>query len=330
MMFDKVKIKVQKALKKVTGSNRRFFVFSLMLSLFIHLLVSYRSVLDRIEKNLHVTKAEKKTEQRIKLQLQPDEKKSELDKKKMQIVNDDKAGIKEKAVDAKFLGEQDNKVLRETKAAILDIHKRAGYGERIGIKEKSKETSKEQAAKVGAAKEISKSKNKGAGAVSLSDLALNNLGEATKKAAMESVTQGLKTGDRGEVGLAQNNDYLENVKLGDFTSLNTVEFKFYGYYHRIRQKLEQYWGNTLREKAESLYRQGRTIASNSEKMTFLVITLNQMGEIVKIHIKSTSGIRELDDAAIESFNKAGPFPNPPKGMVINGSAQIEWGFVVKS
>jgi TonB family protein len=330
MMFDKVKVKVQKALKKVTGSNRRFFVFSLMLSLFIHLLVSYRSVLDRIEKNLHVAKAEKKTEQRIKLQLKPDEKKSELDKKKMQIVNDDKAGIKEKAVDAKFLGEQDNKVLRETKAAILDIHKRAGYGERVGIKEKSKETSKEQAAKVGAAKEISKSKKKGAGAMSLSDLALNNLGEATKKAALESVTQGLKTGDRGEVGLAQNNDYLENVKLGDFTSLNTVEFKFYGYYHRIRQKLEQYWGNSLREKAESLYRQGRTIASNSEKMTFLVITLNHMGEIVKIHIKSTSGIRELDDAAIESFNKAGPFPNPPKGMVINGSAQIEWGFVVKS
>ena len=114
------------------------------------------------------------------------------------------------------------------------------------------------------------------------------------------------------------------------TSLNTVEFKFYGYYHRIRQKLEQYWGNSLREKAEKLYRQGRNIASNSQKITFLVITLNNFGEITGIKVKSTSGIKELDDAAIESFNKAGPFPNPPSGMMVNGKADIEWGFVVKS
>jgi outer membrane biosynthesis protein TonB len=44
----------------------------------------------------------------------------------------------------------------------------------------------------------------------------------------------------------------------------------------------------------------------------------------------TSGIKELDDAAIESFNDAGPFPNPPKGLVVDGKVTIEWGFVVKS
>ena len=49
-----------------------------------------------------------------------------------------------------------------------------------------------------------------------------------------------------------------------------------------------------------------------------------------MHLKSTSGVEELDAAAIESFNKAGPFPNPPKEMLENGRAKIEWGFVVKT
>ena len=39
---------------------------------------------------------------------------------------------------------------------------------------------------------------------------------------------------------------------------------------------------------------------------------------------------QLDDAAVESFNKAGPFPNPPLEMLKKGQAEIEWGFVVKA
>ena len=57
--------------------------------------------------------------------------------------------------------------------------------------------------------------------------------------------------------------------------------------------------------------------------------MDSKGNIVDILIKSTSGIQELDEAAMESFNKAGPFPNPPSGMVKNGFATLEWGFVVK-
>ena len=49
-----------------------------------------------------------------------------------------------------------------------------------------------------------------------------------------------------------------------------------------------------------------------------------------IVLKSTSGVKELDEAAVESFNQAGPFPNPPKGMLKNGKATIDWGFVVNT
>lgn len=70
--------------------------------------------------------------------------------------------------------------------------------------------------------------------------------------------------------------------------------------------------------------------ASEDLITSLQITLNEKGQIIGVKILGTSGVKELDDAAIESFNQAGPFPNPPKDLLVNGKAVIEWGFVVKS
>ncbi|MEE3080261.1 MAG: energy transducer TonB, partial [Bdellovibrionota bacterium] len=67
----------------------------------------------------------------------------------------------------------------------------------------------------------------------------------------------------------------------------------------------------------------------SEKyLTSVRVVLDGKGKIIDVLIRDSSGISELDEAAIESFNKAGPFPNPPKGMLRNDRAAIEWGFAV--
>jgi TonB family protein len=126
------------------------------------------------------------------------------------------------------------------------------------------------------------------------------------------------------------NDYLPDIPEGELTQLNTVEFKYYGFYHRIKQKLEQFWERSLQEKAENLAKSGRHIAINEELLTALEVTLNAQGEVISIIIRTTSGVKEFDDAAVESFNEAGPFPNPPKDLVVNGKVKIEWGFVVRS
>ena len=128
--------------------------------------------------------------------------------------------------------------------------------------------------------------------------------------------------------ISQMNDFIDDVPIGELTQLNTSEFKFYGFYYRIKQRLEQHWGNSLREKARTLSR--RSVSSAGNKVTALVVILDSLGRIVTVHLKSTSGIEELDAAAIESFNKAGPFPNPPVEMLENGKAKIEWGFVVRT
>jgi protein TonB len=159
--------------------------------------------------------------------------------------------------------------------------------------------------------------------ISLSDLgAFKKNHNPLKTTAHDSSAQ-----KRGE---SATNDFVEKIPLGDLTYLNTVEYKYYGFYHRIRQKLEQFWGRSIQEKAQSFIKQGRRVASDENLITSVEVTLDTAGHIVGISVKGSSGVKELDDAALESFNQAGPFPNPPKELVQNGEVKIEWGFVVKT
>ncbi len=82
---------------------------------------------------------------------------------------------------------------------------------------------------------------------------------------------------------------------------------------------------------EALVRQGRFVASTSSRVTKLVIVLNNKGDLVKIQVMDRSGLRDLDDAAIEAFKAAAPFPNPPKGMVEkDGKIRIKWDFILEA
>lgn len=166
--------------------------------------------------------------------------------------------------------------------------------------------------------------------VALSDLGAFEKGHDPLKEAAKELKAGEKTQTESINSVSSTNDFVEDVPLGDLTYLNTVEYKYYGFYFRIKQKLEQFWGRSIQEQAESLAKEGRKIASNDSLITSLQIVLNENGHIISITIKGSSGVQELDTAAIESFNAAGPFPNPPKGLIQNGLVKIEWGFVVKT
>jgi protein TonB len=121
------------------------------------------------------------------------------------------------------------------------------------------------------------------------------------------------------------------MKESDRTALNTKEYQFYGYFQRIRQRLDRAWVPILKEKLASYYRQGRQLASDMDHITKVVVILNENGEIVRVKIVSESGTRELDDAAVNAFNQAGPFPNPPHGMVdTNHEVQVPWDFILKT
>jgi protein TonB len=241
---------------------------------------------------------------------------------KKQIVQSEDTANREKKADA-FLSDKTRSFDRETLAANVNKFQKAAKGTvtepQVAQKPTDSKSKVEKTAKP------------------IKDLKLSDIGmmaadpvqqEATRAPASVA-KQGLENGDANEVGMSATNDYVQEVRLGDFTHLNTVEYKHYGFFHRIRQKLEQFWGNSIAEKSRQIFKAGRTIASQ-DYVTSLQVTLNAKGEIVGVKIMGASGVKELDDAAVESFNKAGPFPNPPKDLLVNGKATIEWGFVVKS
>lgn len=272
------------------------------------------------------------TKQVIKVRLSPKRKASDSAKLKKQVVTTENTGKKERPKDSTFLSEKTQSFDRETSSKRIGAFKEAGKGIRKGTKKITKQKESTVRRKKIAKSIKRKGLNKKLKKLSLNDLALGSRTPRDKKkleTQRKFAALGLKSGREGLLGLSQNNDYVEDVPLGDVTNLNTVEFKFYGFYHRIKLKLEQHWGDSLRKKAISLYKQGRRIPASESRITSLTIKMDNMGNIVDITINSTSGVRELDDAAIESFKKAGPFPNPPKGMIRDGHAQIEWGFVVK-
>lgn len=233
------------------------------------------------------------------------------------------SGNKLKSTKAKFLGKTDNTILRETKNKNIGTFASAAIGSRDAHKQKN--TRSEKLKRTKTLKDLK-----------FSDLAIRaetpkEILKKKKRNEVSAKKKGLKNGKVSGRLLGQSSDYLTEVPLGDFTQLNTQEYQFYGFYHRIRQKLEQFWGNNLQTEADKLFKQGRSIASDNNLITGLTIQINAKGRIVDIKLKSTSGMKELDDAAIKSFNQAGPFPNPPEGMLqADGRAVIEWGFVVNT
>lgn len=126
------------------------------------------------------------------------------------------------------------------------------------------------------------------------------------------------------------NDHLDKIEEDLMTRLNTKEYKYFGYYNRIKVQLNQWWVPKVQQKFTKLFKQGRTLASEENKVTKLVIVLNNAGNLVNVQVLAESGVRDLDDAAIEAFRQAAPFPNPPKGMIDkDGTVKIRWDCVVE-
>ncbi len=101
-------------------------------------------------------------------------------------------------------------------------------------------------------------------------------------------------------------DYLKDIKEGQAINLNTAEFKFFGYFQRIKKQVEIYWTREL------LLLVKRQRVSSRELKTYLVVILDHAGRVASIDIYGPSGILALDKVAVEAFKLARSFPNPPR------------------
>ncbi len=126
-------------------------------------------------------------------------------------------------------------------------------------------------------------------------------------------------------------EYIKGVEDGAETALNTKEYVFFGYFERIRGQLDQAWRPLLKDHLLKLYKAGRELASNQDHITRLTVTLDSQGEITAVKVAQRSGTWNLDQAAVDAFNRAGPFPNPPKGLLEGkNTVDIRWDFILKT
>lgn len=297
-----------------SSQNSKLFFYFLGGILFLHCAV----MLSYVQKNFPEVTRDFSRPIKLKLIQEALQDHSQVSATRRQIVQSEDSASAEKPKEA-FLSDKDRAFDRQTVARQVENFKKAALGNASFTQ---KATQQKKADEKKAFKDLK-----------LSDFGVEAGAPIPKKvsrAPASEAMQGMKNGDAQSIGLSATNDYVEEMQLGDFTHLNTVEYKYYGFFHRIRQKLEQFWGNSIQEKASAIFRAGRRLPASENLVTSLQVTLNAKGEIIGVKVLGASGVKELDDAAVESFNQAGPFPNPPSGLLVNGKATIEWGFVVKS
>jgi TonB family protein len=119
---------------------------------------------------------------------------------------------------------------------------------------------------------------------------------------------------------------IDDVEEGDGTFLSTRSWKYATYFNRIRESV----GNSWRPNKEISRRDpDGSLYFFKDRLTVLSVTLDDKGGLKDVRVVRSSNVDFLDRIAVEAFEKAQPFTNPPTGLV-NAQGEIKYvlGFEV--
>lgn len=245
-----------------------------------------------------------------------------LNPKEKQMAETEDANNREIDPDAKFLGDHNQKVAKQTKAnRVDDFRTKQGTGSKeiLKSKEESAPPTGEEVAKNAPDEVVTEGEG---------------IAEETHKKGIKRNWKTLSLKDLSVGGdggaTAATDDRLKGVDSGEGTMLSTREFRFYSYYHRIKELLRQYWKPNVERQIARIWNKGKNINAD-ELTTKVAVLLDEHGKIQKISKVQSSGFTEIDEAAIDAFQRAAPFPNPPKGIVdADGFVRINWDFILQT
>jgi TonB family protein len=107
-------------------------------------------------------------------------------------------------------------------------------------------------------------------------------------------------------------DHLEDVENGDETALSAKRWVYASFFNRLKRQVAQNWDPA------SVWRRADPTGSVhgfKTRVTEVRVSLSPKGDLAKIVVTTPSGVNELDDEAVRAFHAAGPFPNPPDGLI---------------
>ncbi len=131
-------------------------------------------------------------------------------------------------------------------------------------------------------------------------------GKAGTPDVPKSVPAAAMPGDA--VGAAPN-DFLQ-VPTGDGTFLNTREFKYAGFFNRVKQRIGEQWNpnDVLRRRDPA----GHQL--HKGRLTVLDLTLDETGRVISVSVRQSCGVDFLDEEAVAAIERVHSFPNPPAGL----------------
>jgi TonB family protein len=123
------------------------------------------------------------------------------------------------------------------------------------------------------------------------------------------------------------NDHLEGVDEGEGTYLNTREWKYAGFFNRVKQSVGEHWdpGTVMRRRDPS-----GEIYGWRDRRTIVNVTLNKSGGLEDLTVEKSCGVDFLDEEAMGAFKRAQPFQNPPAALLdADGLIKFSFGFFLE-
>ncbi|RME20485.1 MAG: energy transducer TonB [Deltaproteobacteria bacterium] len=120
------------------------------------------------------------------------------------------------------------------------------------------------------------------------------------------------------------NDHIEDVEEGEQTLLNSREFKYATFFNRIKRAVSRHWHPADVYLKHDPY---GNIYGVKDRYTVVSVVLDKIGELKDVTVTRSCGVDFLDDEAVQAFQRAAPFPNPPKGLIEpDGFIRFQFGF----
>ncbi|MFM2160518.1 MAG: hypothetical protein RLZZ383_30 [Pseudomonadota bacterium] len=119
------------------------------------------------------------------------------------------------------------------------------------------------------------------------------------------------------------NDWID-AKIGDQLAINAREYVYAGYLDRIRRMINEVWVACIDAVPESERLERPRYTTEAD------VLLDSVGALEAIEIGRPSGSDKLDACVVTAFRLAGPFPNPPDGLIgADGLVALpRFGFIV--
>lgn len=132
----------------------------------------------------------------------------------------------------------------------------------------------------------------------------------------------------GGTGSGGSDDVFMGVEdEGDVTLVNSRSFKFWAFFDSVKSQVKAEWDPGTVHRSRDPY--GKVYGAK-DRYTILGVVLNSDGAIQQLEVVHKSGLDFLDEEAVRAFQAAGPFPNPPAGLIDDsGRIVFRFGFLLE-